>query len=68
MPEDIYARLNEAAAQIPAGSEGVLFLPWFNSGALAPSGDRFLQGGFINLSNRTTRNHLARRYAGGYRL
>src|SRR4030042_2608842 len=60
IPEDIYAGLNEAAAQIPAGSEGVLFLPWFNSGALAPSGDRFLQGGFINLSNRTTRNHLAR--------
>jgi len=60
MPDDIYTRLNQAAAQIPAGSEGVIFLPWFNSGALAPSGDRFLRGGFVNLTNRTTRNHLAR--------
>jgi xylulokinase len=59
-PEDIYTRLNQAAAQIPAGSEGILFLPWFNTGSLAPSGDRFLQGGFINLTNRTNRNHLAR--------
>jgi xylulokinase len=60
IPEDIYARLNQAAAQVQAGSEGVLFLPWFNTGALAPTGDRFLRGGFINLTNRTTRNHLAR--------
>jgi xylulokinase len=59
-PADIYVRLNQAAGQIPAGSDGVLFLPWFNTGSLAPSGDRFLQGGFINLTNRTTRNHLAR--------
>jgi len=60
MPEDIYLRLNQAASQIPAGSGGVLFLPWFNGGSLAPAGDRFLRGGFINLTNRTTRNHMAR--------
>jgi xylulokinase len=60
MPEDIYTRLNEAAAEVQAGSDGILFLPWFNTGTLAPTSDRFLQGGFINLTNRTTRNHLAR--------
>jgi xylulokinase len=60
VPDDVYVRLNQAAAQIPAGSDGVLFLPWFNSGSLAPSGDRFLRGGFINLTTRTTRNHMAR--------
>jgi xylulokinase len=60
MPEDIYARLNQSAAQVQAGSDDLLFLPWFNSGALAPTGDRFLRGGFINLSSRTTRNHMAR--------
>jgi len=60
LPENVYDRLNQAAAQIPAGSEGILFLPWYNSGSLAPTADRFLRGGFINLTNNTTRNHLAR--------
>jgi xylulokinase len=60
MPEDIYAKLNQAAAQITAGSDSVLFLPWFTGGSLAPAADPFLRGGFINLSTRTTRNHLAR--------
>jgi xylulokinase len=59
-PEDVYSRLNQAAAQVPAGSDGVLFLPWFNGGDLSPTGDPFLRGGFINLTNQTTRNHLAR--------
>jgi xylulokinase len=60
LPENVYDRLNQSAAQIPAGSEGILFLPWFNSGSLAPTADRFLRGGFINLTNSTTRDHLAR--------
>ena len=60
VPEDVYTRLNQAAAQVDAGSEGVLFLPWFSGGALVPSNDQFLRGGFINISNSTTRNHLAR--------
>jgi xylulokinase len=60
LPENVYDRLNQSAAQIHAGSEGVLFLPWFNSGSLAPTADRFLRGGFINLTNSTTRDHLAR--------
>lgn len=60
LPTDIYARLNQAAVQIPAGSESLLFLPWFTSGSLAPTADSYLRGGFINLSTRTTRNHLAR--------
>ncbi len=44
VPEDVYARLNQAAAQVDAGSEGVLFLPWFSGGALVPSNDQFLTG------------------------
>ena len=59
MPEDIYVHLNQAATQVPPGSDGVLFLPWFN-GSLAPIEDPYVRGGFLNLSNRTTRNHLAR--------
>ncbi|MFZ0532112.1 MAG: FGGY-family carbohydrate kinase [Anaerolineales bacterium] len=60
MPEDIYAKFNQAVAQVPAGSDGVLFMPWFTGGTLAPTADQFLRGGFINLTTRTTRNHLAR--------
>ena len=60
VPEDVYARLNQSAAQASAGSEGVLFLPWFNGGGLAPAVDQYLRGGFINLTTHTTRNHLAR--------
>jgi xylulokinase len=59
-PEDIYLRLNNAAVQAPVGSDGVLFLPWFSTGAYSPTNDPFLRGGFINLSNSTTRHHLAR--------
>ena len=59
-PDDLYNRLNQAVAQIPPGSDNLLFLPWINSGALAPTADRFLHGGFINISNTTTRNHMAR--------
>lgn len=60
IPEDLYVKLNEAAAQVPAGSDGILFLPWFTGGNMAPPVDALLRGGFINLSTRTTRNHLAR--------
>ncbi len=60
MPEDLYNRLNQAVAQINPGSDNLLFLPWINSGALAPTADRFLHGGFINITNTTTRNHMAR--------
>jgi len=59
-PDDIYTRLNHAIEHIPVGSENILFLPWLNSGSLAPAADRFLRGGFINLTNKTTRDHLAR--------
>jgi xylulokinase len=58
-PEDVYARADAIAGRIPPGSEGVLFLPWFNS-SLSPSEDRFMRGGFLNLSHKTTRAHLTR--------
>jgi len=58
-PEDRYARMNTIAREVPAGSHGVLFLPWF-SGSLAPAEDAHMRGGFLNLSNTTTRAHLTR--------
>jgi xylulokinase len=60
IPGDIYVQLNHAASQVPPGSEGIIFLPWFTGNTSSPPTDPFLHGGFINLTTRTTRNHLAR--------
>ena len=64
---DIYTRMDKIAEQVPPGSEGVLFLPWFK-GTFAPSEDQFLRGGFLNLSHRTTRAHLTRSVLEGIAL
>lgn len=56
---DRYALLQQAIEETPPGSGGVLFLPWMG-GALAPSADARMRGGFLNLSASTTRSHLAR--------
>lgn len=59
MPEDAYKRLNEMAAQVPAGSGNTLFLPWLN-GLFVPYENRNARGGFFNLSLETNRCHLTR--------
>ncbi|MBI4933742.1 MAG: hypothetical protein HY828_07690 [Actinobacteria bacterium] len=48
-----------AAAAVPAGSNGVLFLPWL-VGSMAPSRDRRHRGGFVNIGLATTRADMAR--------
>ncbi|MEW6442030.1 MAG: FGGY-family carbohydrate kinase [bacterium] len=58
-PADAYERLDRMAGESPAGSGGVLFLPWLN-GALVPDQDPTMRGGFLNLSNSTTRAHMSR--------
>jgi len=58
-PEDSYERFDTVAAQAPAGSGGVIFLPWLN-GSGVPKENSDVRGGFINLSLKTTRVHLAR--------
>jgi xylulokinase len=58
-PDDAYARFNKSASEAPAGSEGVIFLPWLN-GALVPSEEPHVRGGFVNLSLSTTRSHMSR--------
>jgi xylulokinase len=59
MPVDVYARADRIAATVPPGSDGVLFLPWFN-GSISPGGDEYLRGGFLNLSHSISRSHLMR--------
>jgi xylulokinase len=58
-PADVYARLDRMADGVPAGSGGVLFLPWLN-GERTPVDDRFVRGGWANVSLKTHRACLVR--------
>jgi xylulokinase len=59
IPDDMYDRASQVASEVPPGSEGVIFLPWFN-GILSPGEDPYMRGGFLNLSPKTSRAHLTR--------
>lgn len=58
-PADVYQRLNEAAAAVPAGSDGLIFTPWIY-GERTPVEDHVIRGGFFNQSLTTTRAHMVR--------
>jgi xylulokinase len=58
-PDDLFPRLNEVAASVPAGAHGVLFTPWLN-GERSPVDDHTIRGGFHNLSLSCTRADLVR--------
>ena len=65
--EDKFKQLARAIADVPPGSDGVLFLPWMG-GAIAPATEARMRGGFLNLSIRTTRSHMARAVLEGVAL
>jgi xylulokinase len=54
-----YTQLIALAANIPAGSGGVMFTPWLN-GERSPVEDRTLRGGFLNVSLAAGRGHFVR--------
>ena len=58
-PADVYQRINEAAATVPAGSGGLIFTPWIY-GERTPVDDHTIRGGFFNQSLATTRAHMVR--------
>jgi xylulokinase len=58
-PPDAYREFDRMAASAPPGSRGVIFTPWLY-GERTPVEDRFLRGGFHNLSLSTTRDDLVR--------
>ena len=62
--DDPFARLDDVLASVPAGANGVMFLPWLN-GSLSPSADAAMRGGFLNLGLETTRTDLVRAAAEG---
>lgn len=56
---EVWAALDETAAQAPAGSHGIVFTPWLY-GERTPVEDAQVRGSFINLSLRSTRDDLIR--------
>jgi len=56
---DVYETLNREAQAIPAGSEGLFFLPYL-AGERTPHADPDARGCFIGLTLKHTRGHLAR--------
>ena len=56
---DAYDALTQLAAKAPAGSEGLIFLPYL-SGERTPHPDPLARGSFIGLSLRHGRAHLTR--------
>jgi xylulokinase len=56
---DSFDEVLDAAADVPVGSNGLLFLPWL-VGSMAPGGNRHARGGFVNVSISTSRTDMAR--------
>jgi len=56
---DVYALMDERAAQIPPGSGYLLFTPWMY-GERAPISDCNVRSSFLNLSAEHTRDHMLR--------
>jgi len=56
---DAYEYITEAAAQVPIGSEGLLFLPYL-TGERTPHKDPHAKGAFIGLSLRHNKAYMAR--------
>jgi len=58
-PPAAYAEFDRMAGQAPPGSGGIIFTPWLY-GERTPVEDRFVRGGFHNLSLSACRDDLVR--------
>lgn len=59
MGKTIYEMINDQIEQAPAGSNGLLFLPYL-LGERAPRWDSFSKGTFIGITSETTRAEMLR--------
>jgi xylulokinase len=67
VPRTAYREMDRRASRVPAGSDGVLFLP-FLEGERTPYWDPHLRATFLGLSSGHTRDHLARAVLEGVAL
>lgn len=66
-PDDFYTLADKIVEKVPAGSEGVYFLPWLY-GERSPVDDHFVRGGFYNLSLNNNRTQMMRAVLEGVSL
>lgn len=58
-PDTSFDSLVQCAAEVPPGSEGLIFLPYL-TGERTPHADPLARGAFVGLTVRHTRDHLTR--------
>lgn len=66
-PKNFYKTVDKIASAVPAGSDGLYFLPWLY-GERSPVDDHSVRGGFYNLSLNHNRSHLLRSVLEGVAL
>jgi xylulokinase len=64
---DVYEVLNTIAARVPAGSRGLIYMPWL-FGERTPVDDPSLRAGLVNLSLAHTREDIIRAFMEGVAL
>lgn len=64
---DVYPLLDQIAARVPAGSRGLIYMPWL-LGERTPVDDRNLRAGLFNLSLEHTREDIIRAFLEGVAL
>ncbi|MEO7398601.1 MAG: FGGY family carbohydrate kinase [Ilumatobacteraceae bacterium] len=66
-PRDAFEQVLAAAAGVPPGAHGVMFLPWL-VGSMAPGYERRNRGGFVNLGLTSDRRDMCRAVLEGVAL
>ena len=56
---DVYAKIDKLAAESPAGSNGVMYLPWV-TGTIVPDENSHARAAFFNMGMDTARSHVCR--------
>lgn len=66
-PKDFYKAVDRIVDKVPAGSDGLYFLPWLY-GERSPIDDHSVRGGFYNMSLNHNRTHMLRSVLEGVSL
>ena len=66
-PKDFYKLVDKIVEKVPAGADGLYFLPWLY-GERSPVDDHSVRGGFYNMSLQHNRTHMLRSVLEGVSL